>query len=122
MVINNDESADYTKLTSYALAEEIIRYVSLGQAAAIRQFISQHGNVDFKDQFGNCAILMAACCNNLEAMAILLREGKAEVDVADYFGNTPRSWAEKNQNPSMANLINNAMHSKPSRNSLSSKP
>lgn len=90
-------------------AEKLINCVSLGQISAVRELISKGVDVNAADKFGNCAIIEAACLNNIDMVRVLIQEGHANVAVRDNFENTPSTWAKKNDNMPMINLINSSL-------------
>jgi ankyrin repeat protein len=83
---------------------EIIELVSLGQVEAVKKLISVGCDLNKQDESGNCAVLMAACRNDLSILKVLFDAG-ADMNMQDSFGNTVLSWAKKHQNNEMIQLI-----------------
>ena len=84
---------------------QLMEYISLGQVEAVQKLLNQNNcNVNQQDEFGDSAILLAACRNDLAMLKILIAAG-ATVNTQDHFGNSPLSWAEKHHNHEMINLV-----------------
>ena len=74
--------------------------------AAIVELLLQHGaGIDVREQtMGWTALLWAAKEGHAETVAVLLRYG-ADTGIADFQGNTPLGWAERNHHPAVVELL-----------------
>jgi len=86
--------------------DKLITLTFLGQKTAVKQFIENIKFVDINmaDDFGNCAVLVAAERNELDMLKLLVTLG-ANLDVLDKDGYTPLKWAQDYKNQEMIDFI-----------------
>lgn len=88
----------------------LIDLVSLGHVPCVENYINTqrdlYGQIDVNKRaaFGDSPLLMAACRNDVEMVRLLI-SFNADVDVVDFFGNTPLKWAEKYNNNELHAII-----------------
>jgi ankyrin repeat protein len=88
----------------------ILEVTALGIIADVKALIAKGCDVNQKDRYGNCAVLMAASRNDMGILRELVAAG-GRVDIEDHFHHTPRSWAEENDSNEMISFIDTTMQS-----------
>lgn len=72
--------------------------VDLGQISEVSKLLDGHSvNVDEQCDLGRTAVMAAVNRNDLQVVKLLITKGHARIDLADAFGQTALTIAEKNR-------------------------
>ena len=88
--------------------QEFLEIVTIGSTGAIKEILESPDvykvDINYRDDFGNAACLLAAQRNDLKMVKLLKRNG-ANLMVEDGFGRTVLSWADQYSNDEMRDIV-----------------
>jgi ankyrin repeat protein len=97
--------------------QDLILLVSLGSETAVKQKLLGGWDPNVLSNNGVTSAIIAAECNNLEMLQILIDAG-ADVSIADPMGWTPLKCALENKNQTMIDLIEKTILTKIKKNKV----
>jgi len=106
---NHVKSVAMMNLSSRKRDVLIIDVAGLGLVGDVQKLIDRGDDVNEMDDFGNSAVLVAACRNDVAMMKVLIKNG-ARVDIpGNYFGLSPMGWATFHASDEMIDLLKGAI-------------